>query len=115
MNLRQFSMAILISALPLIVDASASTISLNKEDFVAAEKISRNGETLVSVKLSKSGKAKFKKLNKLSQGNEVHSEIGGVSTDFKLREPIQGDSLEMGPYSTGEVDKVITEINNNKR
>jgi signal peptidase I len=65
MNLRQFSMALMISALPLVVSAGSSTISLNKGDFVSAEKISRNGETLVSVKLSKSGKAKFKKLNQL--------------------------------------------------
>jgi len=69
MNLRQFSMALMISALPLVVSAGSSTISLNKGDFVSAEKISRNGETLVSVKLSKSGKAKFKKLNETFKGN----------------------------------------------
>ncbi len=62
MNLRQFSIAFLISALPLAALAD-STISLNRGDFIAAERISKDGETIVSVKLSKSGKAKFKKLN----------------------------------------------------
>ena len=111
MNIRLFSVALLVSALPLLTFAEGSTISLNRGDFTAAEKVSRNGETLVSVKLSKSGKAKFKKLNEGSVGKDVHAEIAGVSSDFKVREPIKGDALQMGPYAPDEAAKVISEIN----
>lgn len=111
MNLRLFSIAMLISAHPLLALADPS-VSLDKGDFIAAEKITRDGETIVSVKLSKSGKSKFKKLNEKAVGQKIHAEIGGVTSDFKLREPIKSDQLEMGPYSVQDSQKVISEINN---
>ncbi len=110
MNLRLFSIAILISALPSLSSAN-QRLTLDKGDFIAAERISRNGDTLVSFKLSKSGKAKFKKVSKSSVNEEVHTEIAGVTSDFKLREPIKGDELEMGPYSADEAQKVVREVN----
>jgi hypothetical protein len=113
MNLRQFSIALLISALPVFASATSS-ISFNKGDFVSADSISRNGEMILSVKLSKSGKAKMRKLNQSSVKKQIHAEIAGISSDFNLREPIQGDSLEMGPYSPGDAQKVISEINHQK-
>lgn len=113
MNLRQFSIALLISALPVFASANSS-ISFNKGDFISANSISKNGETVLSVKLSKSGKAKVKKLNQTSVDQNIHAEIGGVTSDFKLREPIKGDSLEMGPYSAEDAQKIITEINQQK-
>ena len=109
MNLRLFTIALLISALPSLSSALPPN-TLSKEDFIAAEKISKDGDTLISVKLSKSGKAKFKKLNE-NVNKEIHSEIAGVSSDFKLMEPIKGDKLEMGPYSNEDAQKVISEIN----
>jgi hypothetical protein len=105
MNIRLFSIALMASAIPLTVSAGARKITLNKGDFVSAERVQRSGELLVSVKLSKSGKAKLKKLNESSVGELVHSEIGGVSSDFLLREKIRGSGLEMGPYSPGNADK----------
>lgn len=110
MNLRLYSIALLISALPTLVLADTA-ISLDKGDFVAAERVSPSGETLIQVKLSKSGKAKFKKLNHGSVGEEIHSQIGGVTSRLKLGQPIQGDELEMGPYSSAEADRVVEEIN----
>lgn len=64
MNLRQFSMTLLVSALPLYAVAESSGISFHKEDFISAERLSQDGETVIDVKLSKSGKAKVKKINK---------------------------------------------------
>jgi hypothetical protein len=69
MNLRHFSIALLISALP-AMGLDGAGVSLNKGDFLAAETVSRDGETLVRVKLSKSGKAKIKKLNRTAFGGE---------------------------------------------
>lgn len=112
MNLRQFSIAFLISALPMGAIADPD-ISLNKGDFIAAESLNRDGESIVSVKLSKSGKAKFKKLNDRKEKVEIKSDIAGVSTHFKMKEPITGDELEMGPYSEADANRVIKEINNN--
>ena len=109
MNLRHFTLAILISAFPQL--SAADAVKLDKGDFLAAEQITREGETLVRVKLSKSGKAKLRKLNQTAVNKEVHSEIGGVTKDFKLREPILGDDLEMGPYSQSEAKKVVAEVN----
>ncbi len=113
MNIRLFSMAVLVSALPLFASAGSSQISLDKGDFISAQRVSRNGETIINVKLSKSGKSKFKKLNASAVNKEVHSEIGGVESNFKLREPITGEKLEMGPYSVKDAEKVIAEINKN--
>jgi hypothetical protein len=103
MNLRSFSAMLLVSALPFLALAESAGFALDKGDFVSAEKILKNGETIVSVKLSKSGKAKFRKLNQASGDKMIHADVGGVESDFKLREPIKGDSLEMGPYSAAAV------------
>lgn len=113
MNLRQYTIALLISALPLLVLADAK-ITLNSGDFIAAEKISKDGETILSVKLSKSGKAKFKKLNKSSLNQDVRSQIAGVLSKFKLRAPIDGNGLELGPFSTAEASRIAAEINQNR-
>ena len=102
--------ALLISAIPLLTHADAA-ISLNNGDFIAAETVSQDGETIIKIKLSKSGKAKFKKLNESSVNKEIHAEVAGVVSDFKLREPIKGDNLQMGPYSAAEAQKIVAEIN----
>jgi hypothetical protein len=74
MNIRQFSIALMISALPALAQAGQA-LSLNHGDFIAARKISSNGETTVTFKLSKSGKAKLKKLGKGSGDKEILHEI----------------------------------------
>jgi hypothetical protein len=83
MNHRLFSIAILSSALPIIAGAQ---IFLNKGDFVASERIRRDGTTSVSVRLSKSGKAKLKKLNQKSHSREEHVEVNGIPVIEKTRE-----------------------------
>ncbi len=110
MNLRLFSIALLISALPAGVYADPS-IHLNKGDFIAAEKVSKDGETVLAVKLSKSGKAKLRKVKKQRAQKVVLSDIAGVASTFTLREPIKGDGLEIGPYSSEDAQKVASEIN----
>lgn len=110
MNLRQFSLALLISALPIYTMAESS-VTFNRGDFKSVRSVVKQGETLLRVKLSKSGKAKIRKLNQSYVNKTVHSEIGGIQTNFKLREPIVGDSLEMGPYSETEANAIIQSIN----
>lgn len=111
MNARLFSIAILMSALPLQGIAADREVSLNHADFIAAEKVSPSGETVLNVKLSKSGKAKIKKLNASSVSKEIHVEVAGIASDFKLKVPIAGDEMQMGPYSAAEATKVVDEIN----
>lgn len=111
MNIRQFSLAILVSALPVFAQ---STLSLNSGDFLSAEKVTKEGETLLKVKLSKSGKAKIRKLNKEYVNRSVHIELPGVSSDLKFRGPIKGDSMEMGPYSQQEAQNIVLELNHKK-
>jgi hypothetical protein len=106
-----FTIALLVSALPLLAHAN---VSFNKGDFIAAHEITRNGEVLVSVKLSKSGKAKVKKLNREAVGEAVHMEVGDVAKDFTLKVPIKGESLEMGPYSPSDAERVVSAINHRK-
>ena len=67
MNIRLYSLGLLISAIPLFAQAEAAGISLNKGDFTSIERQNDDGETTLNVKLSKSGKAKLKKL-KTQQG-----------------------------------------------
>jgi hypothetical protein len=62
MNLRLYSIALLISAIPNFAFAEAG-VSLTHDDFIAAERVSPHGETVLKVKLSKSGKAKLKKIS----------------------------------------------------
>lgn len=112
MNLRQYSIALLISALPFFAIAQTHGISLDASDFKSAESITKNGEPIVKVKLSKSGKAKFKKLNELKTPNEtVHSESAGVTNDFTSRAKIATNEVEMGPYHKADAIKVVTAIN----
>ena len=113
MNLRLFSIALLISAIPTLSFAD-STIILTKEDFKAAQKISRHGDVLIRIKLSKSGKAKMKKLDDDSIPKKFHVEISGTASDFKIKERIRGDGLEMGPYAMDDAQKVVSPINNQK-
>lgn len=67
MNLKMFSIALMASAIPLAALAEAG-VQLDKSDFLSAQRLKRNGETVVSVKLSKSGKAKLRRLNKTHLG-----------------------------------------------
>lgn len=103
-------MAVLISAIPSLASAKGP-LSLYRGDFVSAKKVLRNGEAIVSVKLSKSGKAKLKKLNEAPGEASIHSEIAGVDSDLKMKEAIRGDKLEMGPYSAHDAQEIVAEIN----
>lgn len=86
-------------------------LTLNKFDFLSMAKAPVTGGVLLKAKLSESGKRKFSKLNKESVNRPIHMEIAGVSTDFILRVPIEGDQLEMGPYSAADADRVANEVN----
>ena len=108
MNLKLFTVAIMVSALPLLALAEEAGISLNKGDFISAKKISRDGEVLVGMKLSKSGKSKFRKLNEHFRNQFVHSDIVGVVSDFKLRDKIKGEDLQMGPFSESDASKILS-------
>lgn len=108
MNLRLFSMALLVSALPALAQAG---VSFDKGDFTAARKITRDGQTVLRLKLSKSGKAKLRKLNRDGVGESVQIEIDGVESDLVFREPIAGDGVEVGPYSADDADRVAAVIN----
>ncbi len=113
MNIRQFTIALLVSAIPLFAHAKDAGVSLNAGDFLSAKKISREGDTIVRLKLSKSGKAKLKKISeKDSAQHAVHTEIGGVRSDLTLREPIEGDGVDLGPYSQSEASQIVSAINN---
>jgi hypothetical protein len=68
-------------------------------------------QRLLEIKRRYDPKAKIRKLGEHAVNKEVHSEIGGVSSHSRLREPIKGDGLEMGPYSTEDAQKVASEIN----
>lgn len=111
MNLRHFTLALLISALPQVHATETAAIKLDKGDFLSAEQITRDGETLVRVRLSKSGKAKIRKLSRSAMGSEIRIEVGGVSKHFKLKVPIEGDDLEMGPYNQAGASKVVKTVN----
>lgn len=108
MNKRTFAVSLLLSALPSL--AMAGSINLNKGDFRSAKRFTRNGEVLLSLKLSKSGKAKFRELKK-ERGGPVRSNVAGVTNDFTLRAPITGNQLEAGPYSEEDAQAVLTAIN----
>ncbi len=111
MNLCTFTIAMLISAMPVTVMADGKEISFAKEDFISATQITKDGETIVSAKLSKSGKAKLKKINKLAADQTVRTEMGSVQSDFKVRAPLQGEGIQFGPYPESDAQKVIQEIN----
>ena len=90
---------------------TSDKITLNKGDFVAAERVSEEGQTIVKVKLSKSGKAKFKKLNRESVGKNVPLAIKQFKSEFTLRVPIEGEKLEIGPLDKEVAVSIVEEIN----
>lgn len=65
MNIRHFSMALLISALPVSVSANQAR-QFNEGDFKVIEKTSDGAEPELKIKLSKSGKAKLKRINEMN-------------------------------------------------
>lgn len=63
MNIRLFTVALLASSLPLAAQAGTKKLSLDKGDFISEDYAMEEGEATVKVKLSKSGKAKLRKLH----------------------------------------------------
>lgn len=111
MNAKMYTMVLLMSALPLVSAAKSQSIFLNEGDFIAAEKVDAQGDKLLRLKLSKSGKAKLKKLQ--TSPTNIHTELAGVSKDFKLRERPKGDGVEIGPYSAQEADQIVKKFERN--
>lgn len=107
MNKRLFSIALMVSAIPMIVFADGRTISLNKEDFTAAERVSPTGETLVKLKLSKSGKAK---INRASKDDDVKLVFGEHVSHIKLKTKISGDDIQAGPFSSDEAQDLVHQV-----
>ena len=81
MNLRLYSVALLVSALPIFAIAQSHGVTLGASDFISAEKNLENGETIVSLKLSKSGRSKFKKLKAQAPTDWVLAGVAGASAD----------------------------------
>ncbi len=106
MNIRQYSIALLISALPIIAFGHPS-IQFNEGDFKSGKQVTRNGQTVLNLKLSKSGKAKIKKLNKMYEEEEVQTNLAGIESNFQLKAPIKGDGLELGPFSTNDAKQIL--------
>jgi hypothetical protein len=102
MNKRTFALSVLLSLVPVL--AAAGSVTFDKGDFLSARRTTRDGKVLVSLKLSKSGKAKVRLLQK---DETIHAELGGVPKDFRLRERIVGSRLEAGPYSPDEAERVV--------
>jgi hypothetical protein len=89
-----------------------SLISLRRGDFDSAATVFRDGNILVSANLSNQGKAKLGKLGEKDVEKKVHISIGGVTSNLVIREVIQGNKIEMGPYRESEAKKIVSEINN---
>lgn len=111
MNAKLFSIALMVSALPLLSLAKSAGVTLDRGDFVAAEKVSDEGETVLNVRLSKSGKAKLKKVSHQLPAHEmVELRLGEVSKQLRLREPIKGNSIQVGPLSEAQADKILRDF-----
>ncbi len=94
-----------------ITTFAAENLKLGSGDFSSAKRLERSASILVSARLSKTGLAKFRELNRTMIGSKIAIEIAGIASNFILREAIRGESLEMGPYSEPEAQKVIEAIN----
>jgi preprotein translocase subunit SecD len=109
MNIRNYSIALLISALPVSINASQLT-EFNHSDFKAVERTHPDGETTLKIKLSKSGKAKVKKYNADHVGEKVKFQFSSTTSELTLREPIRGDSIEIGPFSEDTASAIETDF-----
>jgi len=67
MNLRLFSIALMASAIPLSVKAGNREIALSPGDFLFDQELSGEDDSELSVRLSKSGKAKLRRLHEAGQ------------------------------------------------
>lgn len=110
MNLRQFSLALLISALPLIGLADHS-VDFNEGDFRSATQVTKDGETVLKLKLSKSGKAKIKRLSSMKGEKHMQTDIAGISSRMKLRVPITGEGIQIGPFKQQDAKKILKMLN----
>lgn len=111
MNKRLFSIVLLISALPLFVMADGTSVTLNSGDFVSAERTTPVGDTLLKLKLSKSGKAKLRKISKSSGDGEVNVALGDLRSQLKLKGVILDEDIQIGPYNSTEATQVMADVN----
>ncbi len=81
MNLRLYTAALLVSALPIFALADSHGVKLGASDFISAEKNLRNGETIVSLKLSKSGRSKFKKLKAQTPAHRIFADLAAAGAN----------------------------------
>ena len=106
MNIKQFSLALLASALPLSA-IGQSHVKFSQQDFKAAESVDQNGQTVLKVKLSKSGKAKLKKLQK---DDVFLTDLGGVDKSFEVKAPLKHEQLQIGPYTKSEAKRAVESL-----
>lgn len=62
MNKTFFTLAVLVSAVPNLAMANERGIAFGRSDFLSAKPMERGGEIFANIKLSKSGKAKLRRL-----------------------------------------------------
>lgn len=91
--------------------AKADVDSLNKTDFSRASEIATGETSTLHLHLSESGQAKIHRLNANSVGQKVAFHLGGKTYEWILRVRIAGDTIEAGPVSHAEAQKIETEVN----
>jgi preprotein translocase subunit SecD len=111
MDLRMFTMALVLTFSSLTSFAHGPQFDFQRKDFSHAEGVQKNGKSLVHLDLSESGKKKILQINKTEVGKAITLNVAGKSQSFTLREPITGNSLEAGPFDAQDAKKMIDEIN----
>lgn len=107
MNLRWILIALIFSALPFIHARAESDTSLDKSDFVRAEIVMRNGQTLIDFQLSRLGQAKVHELNQTKLDHPIRLTLAGKAYRFVLRQAILADRLEAGPFAQAEAREIL--------
>ncbi len=98
MNFRLYSIAFLFSVLP-IISSATNELKFNRGDFVGTERKTSDGDTVLKVRLSKSGKAKIKKLNKEEVFKKIDLKVDGGSSALQIKELFSGSEIEVGTRS----------------
>lgn len=104
MLLRQLLIAFLLA----VTGSSAmATVVLLKRDFQSARVVrTQDGRVLIHARMTAAARAKVS-----AENETVTLDVAGDRRTLKLRGPIRGADVEIGPYSREVADRIVYEIN----
>ncbi len=94
-----------------VVAVFAADVFFDQSDFASAKTKKSEDGVMVCAHLSKMGLEKIQGYNQTQVGKDIEIHLAGENCVLKLREAIEGDEIEFGPFSDQTAQKIMAQIN----